>query len=176
MSTHGMPDHAPVSRTMRQSALDRMFFWIVTRGWSDRELAEYPARVNSHDENLPQSMIASFGQIDGKATGLLAHVSLMIAGLGLVAPLVVDSELEKGVLVAEIAFYLLLAVGCLRCLAVFRSSELRRNTAENRALATHELILRRELYSLCNRAAIYLTIAVFVVLPFLYFYKPEPSL
>ena len=176
MTTPGTPDRAPVAHPTRQSSLDRLFFWLVTRGWSEQELAEYPTRVNSHDENLPQSMIASFGQIDGKATGLLAHVSLMIAGLGLVAPLVVDSELEKGVIVAEIAIYLLIAVGCLRCLAVFRSSELRRNTAENRALASHELILRRELYSLCNRAAIYLTIAVFIVLPFLYLYRPEPRL
>jgi hypothetical protein len=170
MSAPVAPDHA-----QRLSALDRALFWLVTRGWSEKDLADYPARVGRHDENLPHSMISSFGQIDSKATGLLAHVSLMIAGLGLVAPLVVDDQFEKGVVVAEIALYLLLAVGCLRCLAVFRPSELRRSAPENLALAGHELILRHELYSLCNRAAIYLTIAVFVVLPFLYFYRPEPS-
>ena len=36
----------------------------------------------------------------------------------------------------------------------------------------NELILRRELYMLCNRMAIYLTMAIFVTLPVLYFIHP----
>ena len=36
-----------------------------------------------------------------------------------------------------------------------------------------ELILRRELYMKCNRAAIFLTALIFVSLPILYFYAPS---
>jgi hypothetical protein len=42
-----------------------------------------------------------------------------------------------------------------------------------RDITFHELILRRELYGLCNRVTIYLTIVVFLLLPVLYVYKPE---
>jgi hypothetical protein len=37
----------------------------------------------------------------------------------------------------------------------------------------HELILRRELYSLCIRASIVFTILVFLLLPVLYVWKPS---
>ena len=62
--------------------------------------------------------------IDAKATGLLTHVSMMIAGLGLVAPLVAQSDIELGMIIVEMAVYLLLAVGCLRCLSVFAGRDL----------------------------------------------------
>jgi hypothetical protein len=162
----------PAPHQVRRSPLDSLFFWVVTKGWSKDELAEYPTRMHRNNEALAHGLTHTFAQIDGKATGLLAHVSLMIAGLGLVAPLVVDSEIEKGVVLAEIALYLLIAVGCLRCLAIFQFSDLGAGTPDWRDLTYHELILRRELYSLCNRVAIYLTIAVFVLLPFLYLYRP----
>ena len=55
----------------------------------------------------------TFASIDAKATGLLTHTSMMIAGLGLIAPLVADSDLEVGIVVSEIAVYLLIALGCL---------------------------------------------------------------
>ena len=35
-----------------------------------------------------------------------------------------------------------------------------------------ELILRRELYSACNRATIFLTVLIFFSLPILYLYVP----
>jgi hypothetical protein len=156
-----------------RSPFDRMLFGIVTLGWTRADIAEYPQRLRRHAETLPVGVVHAFQLIDGKATGLLAHVSLMIAGLGLVAPLVVDNEFEKGIVLAEIAVYLLIAVGCLRCLAVFRLHEFGDGTSRRRGIALNEVILRRELYNLCNRAAIYLTVAVFVILPFLFFYKPE---
>jgi hypothetical protein len=163
----------PAPHKIRRSPLDNLFFWVVTKGWSEDDFAEYPSRLHRNNEALAPGLTHAFAQIDGKATGLLAHVSLMIAGLGLVAPLVVDNEFEKGVVLAEIALYLLIAVGCLRCLAVFQFHEFGDGADQWRDLSFHELILRRELYSLCNRIAIYLTIAVFVILPFLYLYKPE---
>jgi hypothetical protein len=162
----------PKLQPVRRSRLDHFFFRIVTNGWNPKNIAEYPHRLLRHSEALPQGVTHALQLIDAKSTGLLTHVSLMIAGLGLVAPLVVDTELEKGVVIAEIAVYLLIAVGCLRCLAVFHFDEFVDGTPRLRGIAFHELILRRELYGLCNRASIYLTILVFVLLPVLFFYKP----
>ena len=107
---------------------------------------------------------------DAKVTGLLTHVSMMIAALGLVAPVVANHRFEEGIIVAEIAVYLLLAVGCLRCLNLFNP---RLSTGTKDALNAelrHELLLRRELYILCVRAATIITICILVSLPAMYFW------
>jgi hypothetical protein len=158
--------------TQHRSPLDRAFFAIVTRGWDSRRIERYRGILKQHNAALSSDIHHDFGLLDVKATGLLTHVSLMIAGLGLIAPLVVESEIEKGIVVAEIAVYLMIAVGCLRCLSVFTPRQFREAKAGVPKLAERELLLRRELYGLCNRAAIVFTILVFLILPALYMYKP----
>jgi hypothetical protein len=155
-----------------RSPLDRAFFALVTSGWDSHRLTHYRAHLQRHNAALSSDFHNDFSLLDVKATGLLTHVSLMIAGLGLIAPLVTESEIEKGIVILEIAAYLLIAVGCLRCLSVFTPRQFREAEAGVPKLAERELILRRELYSLCNRLAIALTIFVFLILPALYFYTP----
>jgi hypothetical protein len=155
-----------------RSPLDRMFFAIVTLGWAKERMSDYIAEVTRYEASLPNHANEAFRLIDAKATGLLQHVSLMIAGLGLVAPLVAESRIELGVVVTEIAVYLLLSIGCLRCLAIFHSRDLRRNGSSRNELIRHELIIRHELYALCNRVAIIFTIVVFAILPLMFLYRP----
>jgi len=114
----------------------------------------------------------TFASIDAKATGLLTHTSMMIAGLGLIAPLVADSDFEVGIVVSEIAIYLLIALGCLRCISVFQAFEVNDAGERIRELIHRELIIRSELYRLCIRSAIVFTIVVVAVLPILFFYSP----
>ena len=156
----------------RRSPLDRLFFAITTTGWSAEEIGGYADRLNRHNAAMPVPIAEAFVTIDGKATGLLTHVSLMIAGLGLVAPLVANNDIEVGIVVSEIGVYLLIAVGCLRCLSV---AHVRVMNWEATGLewAKHELVLRRELYRLCLRAAIVFTIIVFLLLPLMFFWRPE---
>ena len=163
---------AALSETAHRSALDRMFFSIVTLGWAKERVADYTPQVTRYEASLPNNANEAFRLIDAKAAGLLQHVSLMIAGLGLVAPLVAESRLELGVVVAEIAVYLLLSIGCLRCLAVFNSRDLRSDGSNPDELIRRELIIRHELYALCNRVAIVFTILVFVILPLMFLYRP----
>ncbi len=158
--------------TEHRSPLDRVFFALVTRGWDRRRIDSYSGQLKRHNAALSSDVLGDFSLLDVKATGLLTHVSLMIAGLGLIAPLVAESEIEKGIVVAEIAVYLMIAVGCLRCLSVFTPHQFREATLGVPKLAERELILRRELYRLCNRMAIIFTILVFLILPALYLYKP----
>jgi len=155
-----------------RSMIDRMFFALVTRGWDTDKVSGYRGRMRSYMVDLPVEIIESFKLVDVKATGLLTHVSLMIAGLGLVAPLVASHKLEVGVLVFEIGIYLLIAVGCLRCLSVFHLKEFDVPQDKLLQLVEHELILRRELFSLCIRASIIFTILVFLTLPILFFWEP----
>jgi hypothetical protein len=154
-----------------RSLVDRLTFAFVTRGWGLDRVARYRERMRDYAV-LPPEILDALKLIDGKATGLLTHVSLMIAGLGLVAPLVASHEFEVGVLVFEIAIYLLIAIGCLRCLSVFHSKEFDVPSSGLLGLAEHELIVRRELYSVCIRASIIFTVLVFLTLPILYFWKP----
>jgi hypothetical protein len=162
-----------MTQTPRRSAMDRAFFRLVTLGWREDRLASYAEHSRIYHSTLPADITEAFGLVDVKATGTLTHVSLMIAGLGLVAPLVVESHLEIGVVIFEISIYLLIAIGCLRCLAVFNARDLTGEDSRMTAIAQHELIIRLRLYSLCNRAAILFTIVVFVLLPALFFYRPE---
>jgi hypothetical protein len=159
-------------RDVKRSWLNRMMFAFLTQGWEPQQVADYRRRLTLHDQALSSDVMEAFEQIDAKATGLLTHVSLMIAGLGLVAPLVTSSDVEVSVIVIQIAAYLLIAVGCLRCLSIFRMREFIGDSASREAIVEHELIIRRELYRLCVKASIALTVLVFVLLPILFFWKP----
>jgi hypothetical protein len=173
MSEDATKPGARASAKLSRSLLDRLFYGIVTYGWDETDIARYPERLHQYTVQIGPDLNTAFEQIDAKATGLLTHVSLMIAGLGLIAPLVADNRMEVGVVIAEIAVYLLIAVGTLRCLSVFHWNEFGDQTSSTQDLANHELIIRRELYSLCIRSAIFVTIAVFLLLPVLYFWTPE---
>src|SRR5262245_35220378 len=105
------------------SPLDRAFFALVTRGWDAGRINNYEESLRRRDTAMSGEATRTFTSIDAKATGLLTHTSL-IAGLGLIAPLVADSDLEVGIVVSEIAVYLLIALGCLRCLSVFQIYDL----------------------------------------------------
>jgi hypothetical protein len=130
--------------------------------------------LRKRDKEMSAEASRTFASIDAKATGLLTHTSMMIAGLGLIAPLVADSHFEVGIVVAEIAIYLLIALGCLRCLSVFRAHEFDVDDRVH-AVIHRELIIRTELYSLCIRVAIVFTIVVFIMLPLLYFWTEKAA-
>ena len=117
---------------------DRPLLNALTRNWDAGAIKDYSERVRRHEEAIPKPIAATFQDIDAKATGLLTHVSMMIAGLGLISPLVADHKLEEGVIVFEMAIYLLIAVGCLRCLTVFSPSELSTNKKDFARRISHE--------------------------------------
>ena len=154
------------------SRLDRAFFALVTRGWDSGKIDNYEESLRKRDNAMSAEAFRTFASIDAKATGLLTHTSMMIAGLGLIAPLVADSDLEVGIVVSEIGIYLLIALGCLRCLSVFQAHELTNAGDGLQNIIHRELIIRSELYSLCIRSAIVFTIIVFALLPILYFSSP----
>jgi hypothetical protein len=165
-------DPTTPSRLPLRSPLERILFTIITRGWNAQKISHYEETLRQRDLAMSPEVSHTFGSIDAKATGLLTHTSMMIAGLGLIAPLVADNDVEVGIVVAEMAVYLLIALGCLRCLSVFRAHEFVGAENDAKAIIRRELIIRSELYSLCIRSAIVFTIAVFLLLPVLYFWSP----
>ena len=122
-------------------------------------VSNYAQLLSDWNAARTEATFAAFQTLDTKASGLLTHVSMMIAGLGIVAPLLAQHRYEEIVIVCEIIVYLLIAIGCLRCLAVRTTTELKRSSVER------ELIIKHELYRLCNRSTIYFTIVVFVSFP-----------
>lgn len=149
---------------------DRPLLNAFTRKWEKAAVESYHERVRQHEESIPAPIATAMQNIDAKATGLLTHVSMMIAGLGLIGPLVADHRLEGGIIVVEMVVYLLLAIGCLRCLTVFNPHALTGEMAIMTRSLSRELLLRRELYAFCVRAAIVVTIVVVVTLPAMYFW------
>ena len=153
-----------------REALDRFLYRVMTRGWPKERVERYTEQlaVDGDGSLGPFPISRSFQILDSKAGGLLTHTSMMIAALGVSAPVVADNHFEQGVIVIEIMMYLLIALGCLRCLSMFH-----RDDRPLQQIALAELIVRRELYKWCNFAAIALTLLVFISLPLLYLYVPQ---
>jgi hypothetical protein len=150
---------------------DRPLLKALTLGWEDSALSKYFEHIRREQEGIPESIMTSMQNIDSKVTALLTHVSMMIAALGLVAPVVANSRFKEGIIVFEIAVYLLLAIGCLRCLNLFNLRRLHgKATSTLNAELRHEILLRRELYILCIRATTFITICLLISLPAMYFW------
>jgi hypothetical protein len=155
--------------------VDRLMFGAVTHGWPRTRIENYIEilKVDDPQSALPNVISRTFELIDTKASGLLTHTSMMIAALGVAAHLVAESYLEDGVIVVEIMLYLLVAIACLRCMAIFNEHSIAHDPSLVSDAVRDELILRRELYMTCNRATIYLTVLIFFSLPILYLYVPS---
>ncbi len=137
----------------------------LTRKWDAKTIDSFALALENHDAKETDRTTAAFQTIDTKATGLLTHVSMMIAGLGICAPLVAQHRVEEAIIIFEISVYLLIAVGCLRCLSVVRSLRTHRPDGDVKQGVQRELVVRHELYRVCNKASIYFTMIVFLSLP-----------
>jgi hypothetical protein len=145
----------------------------LTRKWDPNTVESFAKALEQSDAVETKATAAAFQTIDAKATGLLTHVSMMIAGLGICMPLLAQHWLEEAVIIAEISVYLLIAVGCLRCLSIVHSLPQHGSGIDLRQTVQRELVIRHELYRLCNQASIYFTTAVFLSLPVLWWIRPE---
>ena len=137
----------------------------LTRKWDAKTVDSFARALENRDAAQTDGTTAAFQTIDAKATGLLTHVSMMIAGLAICAPLVAQHRLEEAIIIFEISIYLLIAVGCLRCLSVVRSLRTHNLKGDVKQSVQRELIIRHELYRVCNKFTIYFTILVFISLP-----------
>jgi hypothetical protein len=131
----------------------------LTNRLDEATVVSYAQLLANWNAGRTEATFAAFQTLDTKASGLLTHVSMMIAGLGIVAPLLAQHRIEEVVIVCEIIVYLMIAIGCLRCLSVRTATELKGPSVER------ELIIKHELYRLCNKATIYFTIVVFISFP-----------
>lgn len=147
-------------------SIDDLLYRQYTRHWPPAKVESYVRKVASDGDKaaLPDAVHRAFGEIDTKAASLLTHVSMMVAALGITATLIANSPLEQGFMVTQIMLYLLVAIACLRCSALFRAVTEDEMSEEK---LRKELVLRRETFNVCNVASIYLTILVFVSLPIL---------
>ncbi len=150
-------------------AADRLLYAVLTRSWPPARVDEYLAklRVDSDTSPIPGVVNRTFQMIDGKAAALLTHTSMMVAALGVTSAVVADTFNQQAVVVFEIVVYLVISLLCLRCISIFHEPpEFDNDTLS--AAARDELILRRGLYTLCNKMTIYLTFLVLVSLPVLF--------
>ncbi len=146
---------------------DRPLLRVLTCQWDGTAVKDYSDYIRRHEESIPPPIAAAVQNIDTEGTGLLTHVSMVSAGLGLVAPVVADHRIEQGIIVFEMAVYLLLAIGCLRCLNLFNPIS---GMSGLSAALGHDFLLRREFYAFCVRATVVLTILIIVTLPVMHFW------
>jgi len=156
---------------MRQR-IDQALYSALTHKWEKRVVDSYSKTLQVRVSATPPHVNEIFHRIDAKATALLTYVAMMIAGLGIIAPIVASHPFEEGVVIIQISIFLLIAIGCLRCLSVFGSLEHSADAAAVRKSAERELIIRQELFRLCHRASIIFTFGVVVSLPVMLVWRP----
>lgn len=140
--------------------------WAALRDkWDPATVDGFARSLENRDAIENDATTGALQTLDTKASGLLTHVSMMIAGLGICAPLLAQHWIEEAVIVAEIVVYLMIAVGCLRCLSVVRTLADSDSDQPAKLRVQRELIIKHELYRLCNKATIYFTIIVFISFP-----------
>jgi hypothetical protein len=160
-------------RTTRQ-ALDHALFTALTRKWDKTRVEGYSRSMQKRTAATPAHVTEVLERLDTKAAGLLAFVAMMIAGLGIIAPMVAQHPIEEAVVITQISVYLLIAIGCLRCLSVLNTPEPEADVAheEVRKHADRELIIRQELFRICHRVSIAFTILVCIGLPLMLVWRP----
>ncbi len=156
---------------MRQR-IDQALYSALTRKWEKKAVDSYSKTLQVRISAPPPHISELFHRIDAKATALLTYVAMMIAGLGICAPIVAQHPFEEAVVIVQISIFLLIAIGCLRCLSVFGSLENSADAMAVRKSADRELIIRQELFRLCHRAAIIFTFGVVVSLPVMLVWRP----
>ncbi|KAA5601849.1 hypothetical protein [Blastochloris sulfoviridis] len=148
--------------------LDDQLKSLLLRGWDEEALQRFLRNIRrSHAASTDQGAIRqAVDQIDVQATGILTHVSMMIAALGVTAASDITSEFQETVLYVTIVCYLFVAIVCLRCIRPpsVEHGDYEEDDYINELLL--ELVYERELNRRANSAAIALTLFVFLYLPF----------
>jgi hypothetical protein len=153
--------------------IDQMLYATFTRGWEKRLVDNYLSALKRREAQTPPYISEILHRIDGKGTALVTYVAMMIAGLGICAPLVAKHPYEEAIVIVQISAFLLIAIGCLRCISVFNRPSLSANPKESLRALERELVIRQEIYTLCHRAAIFFTVTAFLSMPFMLLWSPE---
>jgi hypothetical protein len=155
-----------------RSKVDDALLAALTRNWQKRIANNYLKTLQKNEEATPRHIHEVLHRIDTKGTALVTYVAMIIAGLGICAPLVAQHPFEEAIVIAQISVFLLIAVGCLRCLSVFSTPGVSDEPAARLRHLERELIVRQELFRICHRASIVFTLGVFVSLPIMLLWRP----
>jgi hypothetical protein len=153
--------------------IDEVLYSTFTRGWEKRLADNYLMALKKREAQTPPFISEILHRIDGKATALVTYVAMMIAGLGICAPLVAKHPYEETIVIVQISSFLLIAIGCLRCISVFNRPSMAANPKDSLRKLERELVIRQEIYTLCHRAAIFFTVTAFLSMPFMLLWSPE---
>ncbi len=153
--------------------IDEALYSVLTRNWEKRLVSNYLDALKKSEEITPPYIADVLQRIDAKGTALVTYVAMMIAGLGICAPLVAKHPYEEAIVIVQISMFLLIAIGCLRCLSIFNRPTLSSSPKASLHLLERELIIRQEVYRICHRTAIFLTITAFISMPFMLLWSPE---
>lgn len=153
--------------------IDEALYSVLTRGWEKRLASNYLDALKKRETQTPPFISELLQRIDGKATALVTYVAMMVAGIGICAPLVAKHPYEEAIVIVQISCFLLIAIGCLRCISTFNRPALSANPKESLHTLERELVIRQEIYRLCHRAAIFFTITAFISMPFMLLWRPE---
>jgi hypothetical protein len=155
-----------------KAQVDDLLFSVLTRDWERRGTTNYSKRLQKSQAATPPHVHDAFHRIDAKSTALVTYVAMIIAGLGICAPLVASHPIEEAIVIGQICIFLLIAVGCLRCLSVFSAPTTTGDPADAADLE-RELIIRQELFRVCHRSSIVFTFGVFCSLPAMLLWRPN---
>jgi hypothetical protein len=153
--------------------IDEALYSVLTRNWEKRLSDNYLDALKKRETQTPPFISELLSRIDAKATALVTYVAMMVAGIGICAPLVAKHPYEEAIVIVQISFFLLIAIGCLRCISTFNRPALTANAKQSLEALERELIIRQEIYRICHRASIFFTVTAFISMPFMLLWRPE---
>lgn len=142
--------------------LDKLLFGKILKLPSDDEIREAIEFVGQKSGDCAYVMIdAATEDLDAKATALLTHISILVAGL-----LVMYSNGSgyfKLLILVELCLYLILAILCLRVIR-FVFTYLHSNHMNEDSVYTMEFIKRGVVYNFISSATVFVTLAMIATL------------
>lgn len=133
---------------------------------TDKRLERASARDGRSTLSIAWSILS---RIEAKSSAYLQHISMMIAAIGLLLAGFAESKFEQSILVVELIGYLVLALGCIRCLyhipgydmtgyQPHRASDEHWNAREQ-TIYISEIVFREDVLDFCAKWLWRLTIA-----------------
>lgn len=115
-----------------------------------------------HGKSLYENAVVYMDGIDSKSAALLTHVSMLIAAVSIMMTVFEDPE-TRTLLLIEIAIYIFIAIGLLRCIDILDTKNTNtKNDDRYKKSLLEEVSIRLSVYQRCRILTIIATIAFFV--------------
>ena len=139
--------------------IDKTFGAAIDKEENNKFAAFFEKQAQEHDGNKPQAIFKYMDDLDNKSSALLTHVSMLIAAMSLMMFIFKDNEAFRVFLLIELAIYVFVAAGLLRCVSIIHPGNIKNEKYQEGIL--DEVVSRFRVYRRARLLTIAATFALF---------------